>query len=645
MYLWPRKLPISYGMLFWRDNTPRWIVYTADMGICIGSLAIAYIVRFNFDVEALEKEIRDFPWVFPIVIGIRGFIFLIARTYSGLVRYTSTKDAQRIFVAISVGSLTFVLLNILRNHGYDGKHVVPYMVIIIEFLLTLFLMITSRMAVKVIYYELKSSRKDRSNVLIYGAGDSGIITKRTIDRDDGNNYNVIGFVDDNLKKAGKKAEGIRIYSPEQLGELIEKKNIDHLIISIQNLDSHHKAAVVEKALQHDVNVLNVPPVLNWINGELSMKQIKSVRIEDLLGRSPIKLNEVSIGKQLKKKVVLVTGAAGSIGSEIARQVVRYQPAQLILLDQAESPLYELELELQDKFGMNCCEVVIGNIRTTERLHNVFSTFQPDILFHAAAYKHVPMMENNPSEAIRTNILGTKNLVDLALEYNVGHFVMISTDKAVNPTNVMGASKRIAEIYAQASGSRGKTKFITTRFGNVLGSNGSVIPLFRKQIEKGGPITVTHPEIKRYFMTIPEACQLVLEAGAMGQGGEIFIFNMGKSIRIVDLAKQMIKLSGLELGKDIQIKFTGLRPGEKLYEELLDDGENTIPTHHPQIMIAKVREYDFETISGKIGDLITSYGEQENERIVSKMKAIVPEYLSQNSIYTKLDSINQQNETP
>jgi FlaA1/EpsC-like NDP-sugar epimerase len=383
--------------------------------------------------------------------------------------------------------------------------------------------------------------------------------------------------------------------------------------------------------------LNVPPVSNWINGELSFKQIKKVQIEELLERDAIQLDIDIIINQLNNKTILVTGAAGSIGSEIVRQVIKFNPKKIILLDQAESPLYEMEMELHDKYKQQQYEIVMGDIRNKDRMENVFKTFAPSIVFHAAAYKHVPMMENNPSESIFTNVLGSKNLADLSVQYKVEKFVMVSTDKAVNPTNVMGASKRIAEIYTQSLNKNSTTKFITTRFGNVLGSNGSVIPRFRQQIETGGPITITHPDITRFFMTIPEACQLVLEAGAMGKGGEIFIFDMGESVKIVDLAKKMIKLSGLILDKDISIIYTGLRPGEKLYEELLANEENTIPTHHKQILIAKVKEYDFETISSSINELINLFDQQNNKSIVKKMKELVPEFKSNNSIYEELDA--------
>ena len=431
-------------------------------------------------------------------------------------------------------------------------------------------------------------------------------------------------------------EGTKIVGLDKLDELLQNNNVAHLIISIQNLLPARKQQIVDTCLNYTIKILTVPPITNWINGELSFKQIKKVKIEDLLGRDPIILDKEDIEKQLSGKVILVTGAAGSIGSEIVRQIIPFNPKLIILVDQAESPLYEIELELFDKHKQQCYEVVIGDVRNRERMGNVFRTFNPQIVFHAAAYKHVPMMENNPSESIFTNVLGTRNLADLSVEYKVEKFVMISTDKAVNPTNVMGASKRIAEIYTQSLSKKSNTKFITTRFGNVLGSNGSVIPRFRQQIENGGPLTITHPDITRYFMTIPEACQLVLEAGAMGQGAEIFIFDMGKSVKIVELAKKMIKLSGLTLDKDISIVYTGLRPGEKLYEELLADHENTLPTHHTQIMKAKVKEYDLNEITTSINELIALFDQQDNKLIVKKMKTLVPEFKSNNSIYEKLD---------
>ena len=623
----------TIDFLFQR-NTPRWVIFFIDLGICLFSLVLAYLVRFNFSIPPVE--IQAFPIVFGLVLFIRAISFYFTKTYQGIVKYTSSKDAQRIFTVITAGSVIYVLINCVAYFGINKKFPIPFSIIIIDYMATAFLMISLRVMFKALYLELTNPNKDKRSVIIFGAGESGIITKRTLDRDAGTKYKVLAFIDDNAKKHGKKLEGVTIYGIEKLNELLEHNDVSNLIISVQSLSPVRKQRIVDICLAYDTKVLNVPPVTNWINGELSFKQIKKVQIEELLEREPIQLDKEDIKKQLADKVILVTGAAGSIGSEIVRQLIPFNPKKIILLDQAESPLYEMEMELHDKFKIQSYEIVMGDIRNKERMENVFRTFHPQIVFHSAAYKHVPMMENNPSESIFTNVLGTKTIADLSVEYKVEKFVMVSTDKAVNPTNVMGASKRIAEIYTQSLNKKSTTKFITTRFGNVLGSSGSVIPRFRHQIETGGPITITHPDITRYFMTIPEACQLVLEAGAMGKGGEIFIFDMGDSVKIYDLAVKMIKLSGLVLDKDIRIVYTGLRPGEKLYEELLADHENTLPTHHNQILIAKVKEYDFDSVSNNINELITLFDKQDNNSIVKKMKELVPEYKSNNSVYVNLD---------
>lgn len=577
-----------------------------------------------------------FKYVFPLVIGVRALSFYFGKTYTGIIRYTSSKDTERIFIVVTMGTLVLGVLNILNFFFGDGSFLVPLSVLIIEYLASMFALVSFRIAVKLIYFEIKNSSSEKKNLVIYGAGESGVITKRTLDRVSATKQNVVAFIDDNSSKIGKKIEGIRIYGKEEFESLLEKYDVDSLIISIQNLSRAKKDEIVDMALKFKVQVLNVPPASLWVNGELSYRQIQKVKIEDLLGREEIRLDEKDIKEQLFQKTVLVTGAAGSIGSEIARQVASYSPSKLILLDQAESALYELQLEIEESYGSNFAELVIGDVRSEYRMRQVFQSFEPQIVYHAAAYKHVPMMEENPSEAVRTNIMGTKVCVDLANEFKAKKFVFISTDKAVNPTNVMGASKRVAEIYAQSKNNVSETKFITTRFGNVLGSNGSVIPLFKRQIEKGGPITVTHPEITRYFMTIPEACQLVLEAGMMGNGGEVYIFDMGPSVKIADLAKKMVRLSGLELGKDIHIKYVGLRPGEKLYEELMADKENHINTHHPQIMIGKVQEYSFDEIERKVSELSEAHDKFNNSLLVRKIKEVVPEYKSKNSVYEKLD---------
>lgn len=622
------------------DNFPRWIIMVLDIFISILALALAYIVRFDFYTESYSeiilKEWDNIKNALPFVILLKFAVFYFFKIHKGLVRHTSLEDVRRIFFALLTFSTILLLAGLVRVLVYDGRFILPTSVLIVEFLASLLFMIGFRFSVKIIYFELhKPKVEDRKFILIYGSGVSGLITKRTIEKDPAISSKVVGFLDDNQKLEGNRLEGVPIYHSAQLVELIKKHSITELIVAIQKPDKKNITNVVEKCLEHDVVVTRVPSFQRWINGEFNLNQIRKVNIDDLLGRDPINLEVEAVKRELKDKVVLITGAAGSIGSGIARQILNYQPSKIILLDQWESGLYDLQIDLIAQENDGNVEVVIGDVRDFIRMKRLFMALKPDIVFHAAAYKHVPLMENNPSEAVKTNVLGTKNIVDLADEFKVEKMVMISTDKAVNPTNVMGASKRIAEIYAQNKNETSSTLFVTTRFGNVLGSNGSVIPLFKRQIEQGGPVTVTDENVTRYFMTIPEACQLVLEAGAMGKGGEIFVFDMGKPVRIVDLAKKMIRLSGLELGKDIEIKITGLRPGEKLYEELLADKENTLPTHHPQILKGKVC-LTAGNIEQEIDELIYLFDQQDNEAIVKQMKQIVPEFVSNNSQYTKLD---------
>lgn len=619
-------------------NTPRWIIFSIDIFICLCSIILAYLLRFNFAVP--ENELDTLHYVIPFVLAVRALSFVAARTYAGIIRFTSTRDAQRIFITVFCGSLVFLAANIISFSGTE-KNLIPYSIIIIDFLATVFTMSAMRVFVKTLYMELRFPAREKKNVIIYGAGELGVTAKRALDRDAGTKYRVIAFADDDVNKRGKFLEGVRIHdSGKELDDMLAANEAEQMIFAISNIAPNRKKEIIEQCLNHNIKVLDVPPVSRWINGELSYRQIRKARIEDLLDRDEIQLDEGRIRHDFSGRRILVTGAAGSIGSEIAKLLVPFSPSLLILLDQAESPLHELELEIKEKFSFAKYEAVIGDVSNRERMKRLFDLLKPQIVFHAAAYKHVPMMESNPSEAVNTNVLGSKVLADLAVEYGVEKFVFVSTDKAVNPTNVMGATKRIAEIYVQSlnktTARKDGTKFITTRFGNVLESNGSAIPRFRKQIEEGGPITVTHPDITRFFMTIPEACRLVLEAGAMGRGGEIFIFDMGHSIKISDLAKKMVKLSGLELGKDIQLVYTGLRPGEKLFEELLNDSENTMPTHHPKIMIAKVKEYDFPVIEKEISALIALFDIQNNEQLVRKMKQIVPEFISRNSVYESLD---------
>jgi FlaA1/EpsC-like NDP-sugar epimerase len=591
------------------------------------------MLRFNFRLP--EIEIPLLKYSIPTILVLRAVFFYLGKTYLGIVRYTSLDDIKKIIYFSFLGSLCIASANFI-SYQIAAIYIIPFSIVILEFLATCFCLTVARGYIMLIYNKFKNTSTGRVPVLIYGAGEAGTIAKRTIDRDRFSPFEVVAFIDDDFQKSKKKLENKPIYNSKQLEEVIQNKGITHLIVSIQKISKERLNEVVSICFSNQVQVLNVPAASSWINGELSLKQIKKVRIEDLLGREPIQLSKKKIASQLTGKVILVTGAAGSIGSEIVRQITAFEPQLILLLDQSESALYELEMELATTRHKNAIEIIIGDITNRTRMERIFKSFNPVIIYHAAAYKHVPMMEDNPSEAINTNVLGTKNLADLAVKYKVEAFVMVSTDKAVNPTNVMGASKRAAEIYTQALNSQGSTKFITTRFGNVLGSNGSVIPLFKKQIEKGGPLTVTHPEITRYFMTIPEACQLVLEAGSAGKGGEIFIFDMGKSIKIKDLASKMIKLSGFEEGKDIQVIYTGLRPGEKLYEELLNDQEKTLPTHHSQIMIANVKKYAWEEVRPKIDELIGLINHPVNDEIVAELKNIIPEYKSQNSVFEALD---------
>ena len=482
----------------------------------------------------------------------------------------------------------------------------------------------------------------KKTVVIFGAGEAGVATKRVLEHDTHNNINLLAFIDDDRKKTNKALDGVSIVSFADFMEMAQTNEIDELVIASFTIPTKRKNEVVDFCLNHDILVLNVPPYNKWNEGKFNSKQLQNIKIEDLLERDPIVINNNQIRNQIKGKRVLVTGAAGSIGSEIVRQLLPYHPELIILCDQAETPLHSLELELQErKTNVNCIPY-LADITNEQRMEDMFNQFKPQYVYHAAAYKHVPMMELCPSEAVKNNVLGTKHMADLSVKHYVERFVMVSTDKAVNPTNVMGASKRLAEIYVQGLSKEiaNSTKFITTRFGNVLGSNGSVINRFKDQILKGGPVTVTHPNITRYFMTIPEACQLVLEAGSMGNGGEIFVFDMGEPVTIADLAKKMIRLYGYIPNIDIDITYSGLRPGEKLYEELLSDAENTLKTYHEKIMIAKVREVTLKDIECRFAEFrkLVNSSESENE-LVALMKALVPEFISNNSVFEQLDASN------
>lgn len=633
--------------MFDRFNiVPRWIIFTLDLCCSAIALFFAHLLLNSFTYDTINSA--AFSRKLLIVLSVSALVFYRLKMYAGIVRYTSALDSVRILSSVSLSIVVLFLINTVLI-AFNQSPLLSNSMLVAYALMSFLLLITYRSTVKLFFLYIKNMKVTRKQTVIYGAGDIGIAAKRTLDHDHNANNVVIGFIDDNIHKVGKVIDGVRIYPVDYFEQLVIQGKVDELIISTHNIPIEKKANIVDICLERNIKVLTMPPVHRLINGEVTPNQIQKMRIEDLLEREPIKINNQSIREQLSGKRILVTGAAGSIGSEIARQLGKYSPQMIILNDQAETPLHELQLELEDLQKNQVYHAFIGDIRDKDRMDALFRTFKPHYVYHAAAYKHVPMMENHPVEAVRTNIMGTRLIAQLSVAYHVEKFVMISTDKAVNPTNVMGASKRIAEIYVQTyfnhlaernlllnGNGKAYTRFITTRFGNVLGSNGSVIPRFKHQIERGGPVTVTHPEITRYFMTIPEACQLVLEAGSMGNGGEIYVFDMGKSVKITELANKMIKLSGLIPNKDVNIEYSGLRPGEKLYEELLNDLENTLPTHHHKIMIAKVRDYDFELVEKQINSLITITQNQNEREIVLKMKELVPEFKSNNSVYEELD---------
>lgn len=618
---------------------PKWIIFLIDIGVTMFALLLAIAIKQNLTLVGLNWQavLNSFILVFMI----NALVFTSVKTYSGIVRYTGIQDAFRISISVMVSAGILMLMDNVSGK-FSQSFVLSTVVVIVYTGLSFLMLVSYRVLVKFLFAYAKNYKMKKKNVVIFGAADTGVATQRVLENNGGANINIIAFVDDDKKKTKKSLNGIQVIRYDDFINLATIQPIDELIIATFSIPTKRKNEVVDFCLDHDIKVLSVPAYSRWNEGKFSSNQLQAIKIEDLLERDLIVINNNQIRAQIKGKRVLVTGAAGSIGSEIVRQLIPYAPEMIIMCDQAETPLHNIELELQERGTRVNCISFLADITNEKRMDGLFESFKPHYVYHAAAYKHVPMMELCPTEAVRNNVIGTKILADLAIKYHAERFVMISTDKAVNPTNVMGASKRMAEIYVQGlSNEKNRiTKFITTRFGNVLGSNGSVINRFKDQIEKGGPLTVTHPNITRYFMTIPEACQLVLEASSMGNGGEIFVFDMGQPVAIADLAKKMIRLYGMIPNIDINITYSGLRPGEKLYEELLNDAENTLATYHDKILIAKVREVQLNNINESFNELrllVTSASKVSNEmELVGKMKELVPEFISNNSIFESLD---------
>ncbi|WP_372937980.1 polysaccharide biosynthesis protein [Seonamhaeicola sp.] len=611
----------------------KWLVFFIDLSVVLATLFVAYLIRFNF---TLNFDTKQFLLQVPFMALVSAISFLLVSSHKSVIRHTGFTDVVNVFKAVTlIATIASVAIIINRMTLFVPSFTIPLSIIVIHSLLSFVALAGSRLVFKIAYNHLKCKLKTSKNILIYGAGDSGIVTYNALLNGTDKNFNIINFIDDDIKKRGKVINGINIISLKKVTEkFIKSNNIDEIIVASQSIDPKRLISLVGCLTDLDVQVKKVPPIEKWIDGEFSANQIKQVQIEDLLGRPSIQIHNPNLLNEFKGETVIVTGAAGSIGSELVNQLSNFDVKHLILVDQAESALYDVQQDLR-RAGKHNFTAIVADIRDGLRIDSIFQYHKPTIVFHAAAYKHVPLMEKSPYEAIKINVNGTKLLADTASRYNVKKFVFVSTDKAVNPTSVMGATKRMAEMYITCLQKESKTKFITTRFGNVLGSNGSVIPLFKKQIEEGGPLTLTHKDITRYFMTIPEASQLVLEAGTMGKGGEIFIFDMGESVKIYDLAKNMIKLSGLRYPEDIDIKITGLRPGEKLYEELLANGENTLSTYHKKIMISKTRELEHDKVKSDIEELCIM-NRFQNNNIVLKMKQLIPEYKSNNSDYERFD---------
>lgn len=624
---WMLVLRSQVMRLFRNYSMPKWMVFFLDATAVFLAFLFSYIVRFNFEFSTF-----NFDLVFKqsiIVLSVYSLFEILFKSFAGLIRHTTIRDIFNVLLATVSSLVLLVIISLIaRYSGWNEIWVIPLSIVLIHFVTISISLFLVRIAIKMVYEFLTVEPDNKKNILIFGAGALGVTTHNVIDNDHANEYNIIGFLDNSKKFQNKKLNGIPVLDPRKLNrDFLEKHNIKTMIFAIKNISVSEKSDIYRFAVELGLEVLEIPGVHAWFNGRFKLDQLKKIDLNDLLGREPIKLDLELIDDGLRDKTILVSGAAGSIGSEMVRQLIRFDIRKLVLVDQAETAMFHIERELGRTIHNAETVMAIADVTNQEKMDLLFREHRPDLVFHAAAYKHVPLMETNPHEAIRVNVGGTMVLSAMSIKYRVKKFVMISTDKAVNPANVMGASKRLCEKVIESRSRNPEnhlTQFVITRFGNVLGSNGSVIPIFKKQIENGGPVTVTHPDITRFFMTIPEACQLVLEAGFMGNGGEIFVFDMGKPVKIFDLAKQMIRLSGLEPEKDIKIEFSGLRPGEKLYEELLADKESTLPTHNPKISIAQVETTDF-MVALEVKNLLGFLYSFSNSDIINKLKKLVPEF--------------------
>lgn len=630
---------------------PRWLVFIADLFLVCFCLLLSRMLKLNFRWTAVDTGLRA---MMGVVLVLNSALFFLFKSYAGIIRYTNLEDAQRLVMVNAIASFFYLVLNTFVPSFHYGNFF-TLQIVTINFLITTFVIISYRFAVRYCFNFYKSLSQggsaQKKKVVVYDTSADGLHIKKVMNSLPNGDMQVVAFLDNSFSTAGKLLEGLPIYSTNDSSiAKLKNEGVELLILASKHMEKAKLNSLVDACLAHGIRIQQVPAMRDWLNGKLDTQQLQNVNIEDLLEREVIEIHNEAIYSELKGKRILVTGAAGSIGSELVRQLIHYRPSLIILCDNAETPMHEFHLEVQEKYKNANVKAYLGDIKDKQRMEHLFEVYNPEIVFHAAAYKHVPLMEDNPSIAVLNNVLGTKILAELSVINGVEKFVMVSTDKAVNPTNIMGASKRIAEIFTQSyfrylnrdmdkqdSSVHHVTKFVTTRFGNVLGSNGSVIPRFKKQLERGGPITVTHPEITRYFMTIPEACILVIEAGAMGKGGEIFVFDMGKPVKIADLARKVVRLSGKEPDVDIKIVFTGLRPGEKLYEELLSAAENCRPTYHEKIMIADVRQYDFAEVEKKIEKLISCARQHYTLETVYLMKDLVPEFVSNNVAYEKMNT--------